>query len=98
VVHSTWFSVLAETGFLGFSLFMAIIILLYKRTRQVDQLANGKHAPAIYIMSKASTPAILGFVISGTFLSQAFTWPVYLQMVIILSLHRFLQKELENND
>ena len=98
VVHSTWFNVLSETGFIGFGLFMAILFLLFNRTRQLASDVDSKAPLPIRIMCHASTPALLGFAISGTFLTQSFTWPLYLQMVIILALYRYLKQSASANE
>jgi len=92
VVHSTWFNVMAETGFTGFGLFMGLLFMLYKRSREIARDVRPDTPNEIAIMSHASTPALIGFCIAGTFLTQSYTWPLYLQMVIILALFRFLKE------
>ena len=92
VVHSTWFNVMAETGFTGFGLFMGLLFMLYKRSREIARDVRPDTPNEIAIMSHASTPALIGFCIAGTFLTQSYTWPLYLQMVIILALFRYLKE------
>ena len=77
---------------------MAILFLLFNRTRQLARDVDGKAPLPIRIMCHASTPALLGFAISGTFLTQSFTWPLYLQMVIILALYRYLKQSASANE
>ena len=92
VVHSTWLNVMAETGFAGFALFMGMVYLLFLRARQISNKITPETPNEVTIMCYASMPALLGFSVAGTFLTQSYTWPLYLQMVIILSLYRYLQE------
>ncbi|MGL4959447.1 MAG: hypothetical protein ACRC49_10695, partial [Plesiomonas sp.] len=37
--------------------------------------------------------SIIGFCVSGTFLTQGFTWPVYLQLAIAVAGMRAIEKQ-----
>ena len=97
-VHSTWFSVMAETGLVGFIIFVTLIILLFKKAFFLKHRLLPTHSPSLQALSHAAPAGIVGFIISGTFLTQAFTWPLYLQIIIILSLHRFLNAPSQNEN
>jgi len=37
----------------------------------------------------AAPAGVVGFIISGTFLTQGFIWPIYLQVALVIALKRF---------
>ena len=90
-VHSTWFGVLAETGFIGLGLFTTLIVSTYmlslKMLKMTDQICLN---PGIKISLNALPAGIVGFIISGTFLTQGFTWPIYLQVALVIALNQYL--------
>lgn len=81
-VHSTWFQVLGETGFVGLSLFILLLTHIYKILRRISDHHAQCSTPEISLTAHSLRGGLLAFAISGTFLTQAFTWPLY----IILSL------------
>ena len=90
-VHSTWFGVLAESGFVGLSLFVSLIVsTLIMSLKMLKTLNNDKHSPGIRVALNAAPAGIIGFIISGTFLTQGFIWPVYLQVALVIALKRYL--------
>jgi len=90
-VHSTWFGVLAESGFVGLALFVSLIVsTLIMSLKMLKTLNNDKHSPGIRVALNAAPAGIIGFIISGTFLTQGFIWPVYLQVALVIALKRYL--------
>ncbi len=90
-VHSTWFGVLAESGFVGLLLFICLIAsTLIMSLKMLKKLNNDKHSPGIRVALNAAPAGIIGFIISGTFLTQGFIWPVYLQIALVIALKRYL--------
>ncbi|MDG1286203.1 MAG: O-antigen ligase family protein [Rickettsiales bacterium] len=101
-VHSTWFGVMAETGFIGFGLFVAMIWQLLRAARKLhmDTLhAKGEDAQALSlsITSEALLAGILSFIVSGTFLTQGFTWPVYILLALTVAAVRIHQHTLKQS-
>jgi len=87
-VHSTWFGVLAETGMLGLLVFICCIVSLIKTARHTIQRIekDPQHFPApVRIMAYAVYSGLVGTVVSGTFLTQGFNWPIYLLAALIIS-------------
>lgn len=88
-VHSTWFGVLAETGFLGFAVFIAIIVKLIRTAlatlKQIEQ-SQIPIAPAIHACSQAVLSGLIAIVVSGTFLTQGFTWPIYILAALVVAI------------
>jgi len=91
-VHSTWFGVLAETGFIGLGVFTTLIVstlmLSLKMLKMTDQI---RHKSGIRISLNAAPAGIVGFIVSGTFLTQGFTWPIYLQVALVIALNQYLK-------
>lgn len=89
-VHSTWFGVMAETGILGFILFiwmMAALILALRRARA--ELDNQKEVrPELKCITMALIAGFVGFCVSGTFLTQGYIWPIYIILALSVSLKR----------
>lgn len=94
-VHSTWFQVLAEAGFLGLIVFIIMIAVTVKAVRSVVRVLDAD--PATPPILRASAAAVLaglaGFCIAGTFLTQAFTWPIYILMAITASLSNIVSNK-----
>jgi putative inorganic carbon (hco3(-)) transporter len=94
-VHSTWFGVLAEIGPLGLILFVAMVVMTIRRSlrtlKRLDELRRRRIAvdPEIYALALAIVAGLAGFVVSGSFLTQAYTWPIYVLTALALSMTRF---------
>jgi probable O-glycosylation ligase (exosortase A-associated) len=92
-VHSTWFCALAESGFVGFGIFLALVarifVLSNRSTRLLSRAATGKdYVPAYYAMAQAVFLGMAGFCTAGTFLTQAFTWPLYILLALAVATSR----------
>ncbi|MCL1038196.1 O-antigen ligase family protein [Shewanella submarina] len=88
-VHSTWFGVLAETGILGLLVFLAFIGLSIHTAREtLDKIeANRDKLPAVFYSSaQALLAGFAGTIVSGTFLTQGFNWPIYLLAGLVVAL------------
>ncbi|MBD1582146.1 O-antigen ligase family protein [Pseudoalteromonas sp. S16_S37] len=87
-VHSTWFQVLGETGFVGLLVFIMLIVGIFRSLARIERLNALNKDNQLIVNSMALKAGMIGFMVSGTFLTQAFTWPLY----IILSLTIALEK------
>ncbi|WP_224746044.1 O-antigen ligase family protein [Neiella litorisoli] len=90
-VHSTWFGILAETGFVGLALFIAV---LWRMVTRIISVANirAQH-PATLMVAESVLAGLLGTVVSGTFLTQGFTWPFYIFFALILALRQSINQQ-----
>ena len=83
-VHSTWFGVLAETGFVGFAEFIILvvmtIVLAFRTQGRIERAAatGTPVQPMALAAAKALPAGLVAFVVSGSFLTQGFTWPLYI--------------------
>ncbi|PJG60142.1 O-antigen ligase family protein [Aeromonas cavernicola] len=87
-VHSTWFGVLAETGFVGLVLFVGMVSVAIRSAWRC-QLEG--MPPAVATAMQGVIASMMGFVISGSFLTQGFTWPIYLELALALAVIRYAQ-------
>lgn len=90
-VHSTWFGVLGETGLPGLIVFVTMIVLMARSalsaSRKLDADPNAH--PAARAMGRAVIAGLGGFCVSATFLTQGFTWPVYIQLALTVAISRY---------
>lgn len=97
-VHSTWFGVLAETGFLGFLIFCSMVfVLLRSAIRSValldfETMEIAQYNPVASCMAQSVLAGLVGFCTSGTFLTMGFTWPVYILLAFISAVSHYASK------
>ena len=91
-VHSTWFGVLGETGILCFALFAWMMLTLYRTIRKVggETSANPGMPPVLKAAANGLLGGFVGFCVSGTFLTQGFTWPIYIILAVTIALSRIV--------
>lgn len=97
-VHSTWFGVLAETGILGLVVFICCIVSLIKTARHTIQRIEKhreRYEPPVRIVAHAVYAGLVGTVVSGTFLTQGFNWPIYLLAALIIAVAQ-IASQIEN--
>lgn len=100
-VHSTWFGVLAETGFLGLIVFIITIIMLVKTAtrslKQIEQHSN-QVDPAIHATAQAVHSGLIGTVVSATFLTQGFTWPIYILVALVVAVAQWVDTNITSQN
>ncbi|WP_234494069.1 O-antigen ligase family protein [Vibrio maritimus] len=86
-VHSTWFGVLAESGFIGLIIFVIFICSLLKCARKTLLVVDEHtHAPPyLKAMALAVYSGLIGTFVSGTFLTQGFIWPIYILAALTIA-------------
>ena len=90
-VHSTGFGVLAETGYIGLCVF---IVMVYKTVTAMKSLVKalepsylaGQCPAELFCSAQAILAGLAGFCISGTFLTQGFTWPIYILLALSIAI------------
>ncbi len=102
-VHSTWFGVLAETGFLGLLIFIAFVVRLWLVAKQavekIKQSFLPEHDKAEMLSSaQAIYAGLVGTVVSGTFLTHGFTWPIYILAGLIIAMSFWVENNIANQD
>jgi O-antigen ligase len=92
-VHSTWFGVLGETGFLGLYIFLAMVISVIrcaKKTLHKVQENADKFPPIMSAIAEGNLSGLIGFCVAGTFLTQGFTWPLYVLLAFTVAVDHFV--------
>ena len=98
-VHSTWFGVLAETGFIGLFLFLGMVFLSLKTAIVTSHLLTKSDAPAsARALGEALVAGLAASAISGSFLTQGFTWPFYIQIALVVALARYAETSNRTGD
>ncbi|EAS40532.1 oligosaccharide repeat unit polymerase [Photobacterium profundum] len=84
-VHSTWFQILGETGFIGFLLFICLLVGTFTLSYQLlNRLRNHEMKP----IAEGLWIGLITFCVSGTFLTQGTTWPLYILISLLIALDR----------
>ena len=100
-VHSSWFGVLAEGGFIGLALFIACAYQAMKLAHRniiLMESLNPAHLKAELILAQSLFAGLIGFCISSTFLTQGFSWPFYIFFALSISLTHTNLKMLKTTD
>lgn len=97
-VHSTWLGVLAETGFPGIIAFVAMVIVNVSVAYKASKLLRQHNAPvAVLALAYAVLSGFAGFCASGTFLTQGFTWPVYILIALTSAVSQYAKMFAQSN-
>jgi putative inorganic carbon (hco3(-)) transporter len=92
-VHSTWLGVLAETGFPGIIAFVVMVLMNVRVILVASRSLRDNNAPvSVTALSYAVLSGFAGFCGSGTFLTQGFTWPVYILIAFTAAVSHFAKQ------
>ena len=87
-VHGTWFQVLGETGFVGIGIFVLLIASIYRSLSRVYCINALNPNDQVAVNANALKAGLIGFMVAGTFLTQAFTWPLYIILALTIALEK----------
>lgn len=88
-VHSTWFGVLGETGLPGLIVFIGMIAMTARSLlRTLPRISTEAAMLPVRAAGLGLISGLAGFCVSGTFLTQGFTWPVYVLVALSAALSR----------
>ena len=91
-VHSTWFQVLGETGIPGLVTFILLVTATIRSAMRNLRDLVAANAPPIFTATALSLVAgLAGFCAAGTFLTQAFSWPLYVLIGLTAAVTRAVQ-------
>jgi probable O-glycosylation ligase (exosortase A-associated) len=96
-VHSTWFVMIAESGFVGFGVFLTLFILAMRAALRAQKRLHDA-PPIARALALALVAGLIGFAISGTFLTQGFTWPFYIKLGLIMALGEYARRHAQVSD
>ncbi len=90
--HSTYLKMLAETGVIGFSLFMSIIgVTVYTARRARKRMAAAE--PALSLQLFYLEMGLLGFLVAGIWGSYGSLVPTYVHITLVYSAAKLLDEE-----
>ncbi len=92
-VHSTWFEILSESGFVGFILFVLLIYGAIVQSRRLVQRLHAQNDTLLLPLAQSIWISYIALAIGGTFLTQGFTWPIYILLGLLLALERLVQQK-----
>lgn len=102
-VHSTWFGVLAESGFFGLIVFISMMGLVFRCVfLSLSRLRSGGLLDVLpvrleaYAIAEGILASLVGITVSATFLTMGFTWPIYILLALATALGRYTS-ELEKS-
>ena len=89
-VHNSWIKVIAELGILGSIFFFPLIVISLFRAASIGRWARKQklHTQGHWYLEailRSMFPALVGWCVAGTFLSNSFTWFLYIQIAIIIA-------------
>ncbi|MEJ2763084.1 O-antigen ligase family protein [Photobacterium sp. MCCC 1A19761] len=93
-VHSTWFQILGETGFFGLALFLLLIVGAFMSSYQLLRRLRGHD---LQPFAEGLWLGLISFCVGGTFLTQGFTWPLYILIGLLIALNRLTQGETDDH-
>lgn len=94
-VHSTWFGVLAETGLPGIIAFVTMLTLTIKTAvGDLFSIADSDAPNEVKAAALAQVAGLASFCTAGTFLTQGFTWPIYILIALTIAIHQYAATEL----
>ncbi len=94
--HSVWFSLLGETGYVGFGLYLTMlgsVLLVTQRIMKQAGRYDSKRRNWVWNYAAAIQCALLTFAIGGTFLSQARFEFVFALCMVVVPLSVLAEKE-----
>lgn len=97
-VHSTWLGVLAETGFPGLISFLAMVITTAVIAFKASVILRKNDAPiSVQAVGFSVLAGLAGFCASGTFLTQGFTWPIYILVALASAVSHYAKSFAERD-
>jgi putative inorganic carbon (HCO3(-)) transporter len=88
--HNTLLQVLAETGFPGLILFVLMVVSAFRTSMRAERVlrATDLQSP-VQPVAFALLASIAGFCAAGAFLSQGFTWSIYVIVAVAAAVGRY---------
>lgn len=91
VAHSIFFQVLGDHGFVGLTIFLVLILLVWRTaTRVIKFCGDVTEMKWASDLTKMVQVCIIGYIVSGTFLSLAYYDLFYDFVVILVALEKLL--------
>lgn len=96
--HSMWFQVLGENGFVGLALLIALMsVTAGSLLRAHRRLGAGDCSVFARTMTISLLAAFCGVAVSGSFLSQAYGWPIGITLALSFAISRYAASAVTNS-
>ena len=93
-VHSSWFGILAETGYVGFALFMVIVLSSFWACRRVRIMAKRGEVPeSLGHYATGLESSLIAFCVGGTFVSFHYSEMLWHFFALTIALERVAMVE-----
>ena len=87
--HSIWILVLGEVGFPGFVTFLTLVAASIRAgLRNLRRLAMVRASSELQATALATLAGLAGYLVSGSFLSYVYQWPLYVLLILICATSR----------
>jgi putative inorganic carbon (HCO3(-)) transporter len=98
-VHSIWFEVLGEHGFVTFFVWVAITVFGVIATRRTIKAANGVPGLEWCVdLAKMIQVSVIGYLVAGSFLSLSY-WDFYFTILVVAAAtHQYVRQALGETD
>lgn len=95
--HSIYFEVLGDMGFLGFFIFMALLLNALKNSIQINRLAKqgGLDLEWAVDLSRSLAATIFAFMVGGLTVSIAYTEFIYMAVMLMEVLKQEVKRQLQ---
>jgi putative inorganic carbon (HCO3(-)) transporter len=91
VAHSIFFQVLGDHGFIGLAMFIVLMVCVWRTgTRIIKFCGNAPELKWASDLAKMIQVCVIGYAVSGTFLSLAYFDLYYDFIVILVAMEKFL--------
>lgn len=88
--HSTWFGVLGETGWPGLIAFVGMVVACFRSGLKSHlRLKNTVTPTLVSTTAFALIAGLAGFCVAGSFLTQGFSWPIYILVGLTAAISRY---------
>ncbi|WP_205769900.1 O-antigen ligase [Microvirga sp. KLBC 81] len=91
--HNTWLQVLAETGIPGLALFVLMVARAFRTSLRAHRILSAAEIRSpVQPVAYGLVAAIAGFCTAGLFLSQGFTWSIYIMVALAAAVGRYVDE------
>ncbi|MEM7434224.1 MAG: O-antigen ligase family protein [Myxococcota bacterium] len=94
--HNSFTKAVAETGLLGFIPFMALVLLTLRTGYQYRKAEVPADTPAERAVRRSLLPSMVGFCVAGFFLSQCWSWFLFILFAQGAAIHEVWKPEVED--
>ena len=96
--HSVYFQVLAEHGYVGLALYLALVLSCFMTLRRVRRKARAKGDTTMALYAQMFQLSLIGFLVPGSFLGRAYFDYYFTIVACVIILDQVARKRWEPND